>query len=47
MSQKEHGDFSGLQLGQEAREGDVITLAMTGVPAVFAPGNITHLSGRA
>ena len=47
MSQEEHGDFSELQLGREASEGDVITSAVTGVLAVFAPGNITHPSGRA
>ena len=42
--QKEHSDFSGLQLGQEASGRDIITLAVTGVLAIFAPGNITHPS---
>lgn len=39
--------FSGLQLGQKAGEGQVITSAVTGVRPVAAPGNITHPSGRA
>ena len=37
MLREEHGDFSELQLGREASEGDVITSAVTGVLAVFAP----------